>query len=345
MDRIRRLAELGQSVWLDLDLGIGAEDMDQAKEAGVAGVALDASAVGAVASLDAAARAPTAGSGPPSEPDARVLERVVVRAATLACDRLRPLYDASSGADGFASIPVAAPVAGDCAACVEQACRLWSLVGRPNLVVRIPGTRAALPAIESCLSHGLNVEAALVFSAARAREVADAWRRALAARASRGDAVDRVTALIGVAGGGFDAAAANAALVHEEHERFCALSPVEALRARGARPPRLRWIATSGGGLSDPSAIDVLVAPATIVTMTREGLRAYGERGEPAARLPRSRSRAHEEADRLAKHGVDFACVAEALEREALAARVEAYDRAVALVATRRRRPGAQARA
>ena len=73
----------------------------------------------------------------------------MVRELALVCDKLRSVYDSSSGRDGFASIEVAPALAGDTAGSVEQAARLWAAVNRPNLMVKIPGTRAGLPAIES----------------------------------------------------------------------------------------------------------------------------------------------------------------------------------------------------
>src|SRR5262249_13687240 len=114
--------------------------------------------------------------------DTVVLERIMIRDVVVACDTLRGVYETTLGADGFASIEVDPRLAYDAGALLDEAARLWREVDRPNLMVTIPATRAGVLAVEACLRRGINVNATLLFSVARYREVAGAHLRALERR-------------------------------------------------------------------------------------------------------------------------------------------------------------------
>src|SRR5687767_10507605 len=92
-----------------------------------------------------------------------------------ACDVLRPVYDASDGVDGRVSIEVDPRLSGDAEATIAEARQLWWLVDRPNLFIKIPATRASLPAIAQCLAEGISVNVTLIFSLERYGEVMDAF--------------------------------------------------------------------------------------------------------------------------------------------------------------------------
>lgn len=373
-NRIQRLAELGQSAWLDfLDrrLLTSGELRRLVDEDGIRGVTSNPTifekAISSSSDYDDVIR-----SAPASDSDARVLERIMVRDLTLACDELRAVYDRTNGADGFASIEVDPTIAHDTAAQVEQAKRLWDAVDRPNLMVKIPATRAGLPAIESCLAHGININITLLFSVSRYREVEEAYLRALERRVATGKPLDRVAsvasffvsridtkidalldampnALRGAAGAlRGQIAIANAKIAYEEYERRAGSERFRALAAKGARPQRLLWGSTSP---KDPRYADIYYVEAlagrdTVDTMTLDCVRAYLDHGAPEERLTRDRDRAHRQMAALAELAVDFERVTDQVEEEGVEKFVKSFrDSLRAIAAKRRAVAGAQPRA
>lgn len=365
MNGIRKLEELGQSAWLDfLDRRLlSSGELDQLIVQGVRGVTSNPTifqkAIVGASDYDEVIR-----TAPRSESDQRVLERLMVRDLTVACDVLRPVYEATAGADGFASIEVAPSLAEDAPASVEQALRLWNEVDRPNLLVKIPGTRAALPAIKSCLCHGINVNITLLFSEPRYREVAEVYLQALEARVAQRAPIDRVASVASFfvsrvdtkvdrlldeltgsrrsEGGALrgQIAIANARIAYEEYERILASPRWKRLAAMGARPQRVLWASTSP---KDPAYAELyyvgaLALPHTVDTMTLGCLRACIDHFVPevgaSAMTPTS---AHDRMDRLMSLGIDFGFIAEELESEGIASFADSYTKTMKSVAEKRR--------
>ncbi len=106
---------------------------------------------------------------------ARIFERLAVEDIRAAADLLRPLYDETEGADGYVSLEVSPDLAYDTAGTLADARRLWQLVDRPNLMIKIPATEAGLPAIRDAIAEGINVNVTLIFSVERYEAVIDAY--------------------------------------------------------------------------------------------------------------------------------------------------------------------------
>src|SRR5271155_2080004 len=173
---IARLIEYGQSVWYDfikrdlLDSGDlkrlidddglrGMTSNPTIFEKAIAGSTLYDKEIQKAGGKDPAAAA----------------EHVMVSDVQRACDLFRGVFDSSRGDDGFVSIEVSPLSANDTATTLSDAHRLWKAVDRPNLMVKIPGTSAGLPAIRKCLAEGININVTLLFAAARHREVMEAY--------------------------------------------------------------------------------------------------------------------------------------------------------------------------
>jgi transaldolase len=363
-NRIQTLAALGQSAWLDfLDrrLLLSGELRRMIDVDGLRGLTSNPSifqkAIATTSDYDALIR-----EAPPSESHASILERIMIRDLGDACDELRSVYDATRGADGFASIEVDPRIANDTAAQVEQAKRLWDAVHRPNLMVKIPATRPGLPAIESCLAHGVNINITLLFSVNRYREVIEAHLRALEKRVALGAPIDGIAsvasffvsrvdtkidklldampnALRGAAGSlRGQIAIANAKLAYEEYERIIASERWKALAQKGARPQRLLWGSTSPKDplYADTYYVEALVGRDTVDTMTREVFRAYLDHGEPAERLTRDRDRAHAQIAKLEELAIDLERITDQLEEEGIEAFVKAFRESVSAIEKKR---------
>lgn len=353
-NRLRRLEQLGQSVWLDFidrDLLCSGELDRLIAEDGLRGVTSNPTIFGK-AIAGSADYDEIIGEAAADEQDEVVLERIMVRDLALACDKLRGVYDASGGRDGFASIEVSPAIARETDAQIEEAQRFWRTIGRPNLMVKIPGTRAGVAAIEACLTRGININVTLLFSVTRYAEVLEAHLRALEQRARSGEPVGQLAsvasffvsrvdtkvdaALDAITGAGREAAQAlrgkigiaNAKLAYAHYEQNVAGERWKALAAEGARPQRLLWASTSTKDPAYPDTyyIDALAGPDTVDTMTPASIEAYREHGEPEPRIGRDVDLARQQMHALAELGIDFARVAAELEDEGVASFARSFD-------------------
>ncbi|MCC6312857.1 MAG: hypothetical protein IT337_02500, partial [Thermomicrobiales bacterium] len=123
---------------------------------------------------------------------AAIFEAVSVQDIRDACDLFRPIYDASAGGDGFASIEVSPGAARDTETTRQETRHLWQAVGRPNVMVKIPGTAEGAPVVREMLEEGLNINITLLFSIASYERVALAYVEALEARLQAGQPIDRI---------------------------------------------------------------------------------------------------------------------------------------------------------
>ena len=221
-----------------------------------------------------------------------------------ACDVLRPAYDASDGVDGRVSLEVDPRLAGDTDRTIAEARALWWLVDRPNLFIKIPATRAGLPAISQCLSEGISINVTLIFSLERYGEVIDAFFAGMERAAEAGHDLSSIASVASFFVSRVDtevdsrldkmgtpeaaalrgkAAVANARLAYELfEERFGESSPRwAALHGKGARLQRPLWASTS---TKDPAYPDTkyvveLVAPDTVNTMPESTILAVADHG------------------------------------------------------------------
>jgi transaldolase len=342
-DPLRRLTEEGVAIWLD-DMSRGRLVSDNLSD-----LVRDKHVVGVTTN-------PTIFQKAVSESDLydRQLRDLAVRGVDVddalrmvttydvrwACDVLRPAYDASDGVDGRVSIEVDPRLAHETEKTVAEARQLWWLVDRPNLFIKIPATRAGLPAISQCLAEGISVNVTLIFSLERYGEVMDAFldgvERARVAGhdlsrlgsvasffVSRVDtAVDKRLDKLGSAEASElrgKAAIANARLAFQRYEGVFSGERWAALAEAGAKPQRPLWAST---GVKDPSYYDTqyvveLVAGGVVNTMPEPTLDAVADHG--VVRGDTVRSGYADAADlmsRLAAAGIDMDDVVQVLEDE-----------------------------
>jgi transaldolase len=242
-----------------------------------------------------------------------ILDALIIRDIQDAADMLRPAWERTGGADGFVSIEVAAGLARDTEGSIAEARRLWNLVNRPNIFVKIPGAKEGWPAIKRCLAEGMNINITLLFSLAHYEAVAQAYLEALETRVEAGLPVDHLASvasffvsrvdtiadraidakLEGIADPAAEAtlkslrgqvAIANAKLAYARFRELFAPGNArwQKLAARGARVQRPLWASTS---TKDPAYRDVryveeLIAPQTVTTMPNATIDAFRDHGE-----------------------------------------------------------------
>ncbi|GAA3624000.1 transaldolase [Microbacterium awajiense] len=255
-----------------------------------------------------------------------------------AADVLRPVFDATNGVDGRVSIEVSPDLAHDTDATIAEAHKLWERVDRPNVLIKIPATKAGLPAITEVIGVGISVNVTLIFSLERYGEVIDAYLAGVEkAQAAGVDIsgiqsvasffVSRVDSEVDKRLGGSDAAAdlkgkagiANARLAYELFEQKFADERARSLVTAGATVQRPLWAST---GVKDPAYPDTmyvteLVAPGTVNTMPEKTLDATFDHGDVTGdTVTGNYADAHAVFDRLADAGIDFADVTQLLEDE-----------------------------
>lgn len=257
-----------------------------------------------------------------------------------AADILRPVHDATDGVDGRVSIEVSPDLAHDTDGTVAQAKELWATVDRPNVLIKIPATKAGLPAITATLAEGISVNVTLIFSLERYADVIDAYLAGLEQAQANGHDISTIHSVASffvsrvdtevdkrlVAIGTDEALAlksqaglANARLAYELYEQRFASDRAKALLAAGGRVQRPLWAST---GVKDPSLPDTLyvtelVAPGTVNTMPEKTLEATFDHGEVTGdTVTGTYEASHKLFADLAAVGVDFTDVTQVLEGE-----------------------------
>lgn len=355
---LRRLASLGQSIWLDYierALLVGGELERLIREDGISGVtsnpAIFEKAIGGHTDYDPEIKA-LARRGV-SAPE--IYEALVVEDVVRAADLLRDLYEASGRHDGYVSLEVSPLLAHDTGATLAEARRLWARVARPNLMIKVPATRAGLPAIRRLITEGINVNVTLLFSVARYLEVARAYLAGLADRQTAGDALNGVASVASVFLSRIDtlvdtkldrmsaltlrgqAAIACARLAYQQYRALTRSTSWQRLTAHGAWPQRLLWASTSAKdpAYSDVKYVEALIGPDTVNTLPPDTVAAYREHGNPAVRLEEELEAAHALPEQLAALGIDLEVVGEELERQGVQKFIEPYERLLATLTRR----------
>ena len=278
---------------------------------------------------------------------------------------LRPVYDRLGAKDGYVSLEVSPYLALDTAATVEEARRLWRSVDAPNLMIKVPGTDAGVPAIRTLIEDGLNINVTLLFSVEAYQAVAHAYIEGLEARLAKGEPIDRIASVASffvsridsqidkaidarVADGDGEAdalaalrgkvAIANAKLAYAWYRQTIAGERWQRLAAAGAMPQRLLWAST---GTKDPAYpdtlyVDTLIGPDTVNTMPPKTMDAFRDHGTVAETLTADLDDAKcvlADADRL---GLDLPGVTRKLVEDGVQQFADAADALLGAVAAKR---------
>jgi transaldolase len=273
---------------------------------------------------------------------AEIFEALSVADVRAACDVFADLHRDTGGLDGQVSLEVSPTLAGDTAATIREAERLWAAVDRPNAMIKIPGTVAGLPALTQCITSGISVNVTLLFSVDRYAAVIEAWLAGMERRLELGlplepvasvasffvSRVDgKVDALLDRAGADQPSplrgriAIANASAAYRLFEWSLGTPRWDRLAKAGARPQRPLWASTSTKDprYSDTHYVEALVAPRTVNTLPPETFAAYRDHGCPAVRIRDGIATAPAHLKALATAGIDLPAITRELEEEGVA--------------------------
>ena len=366
---LQDLGHAGQAVWLDFVQRKMLDERELAAMAGrdgVTGVTSNPSifekAIGSGDYDGALQRLVETADGDP----ASVFERLAVEDIQSAADQLRPVYDAKNGRDGFVSLEVSPYLAMDTEGSLVEARRQWKAVDRPNLMIKIPGAHAGVPAIRTLIGEGINVNVTLLFSLDAYLAVAEAHMAGLEELAARGGDIAKVAGVASFfvsridtkidgaidarlkAGAGDEEAAlkavrgkvaiANAKIAYQHYLKMIDTPRWKALAAKGAGVQRLLWAST---GAKDPSYSDViyvetLIGPDTVNTMPPKTMDAFRDHGQVAETLTQDIRGAEHVLAEAKRLGLDLDAVTKALVDDGVKQFADAADGLYAAVADKR---------
>jgi len=353
MKATQTLHERGQSLWLDnitrdlLDSGTLARYIDQLSVTGLtSNPTIFDHAIKNSSAYDAAIRKKVK-EGKAGED---LFFELALEDLTRAADLFRPIWDTTRGVDGWVSLEVSPLLAHDSGSTLAAAKALHARAGRPNLLIKIPGTKEGLPAIEEAIFAGVPINVTLLFSAAQYQAAAEAFMRGIERRVaaklqpeiesvasvfiSRWDAAvkDKVPEALrnqlGIAMGKRTYKAYRALLDSPRWQRVF---------NEGARPQRLLWAST---GTKDPAASDILyirslAAPFTVNTMPEGTLKALADHGDLGEMLPTDGGDSEEVLARFARAGIDVDALANQLQDEGAKAFVTSWKELMGVIAAK----------
>jgi transaldolase len=350
---LQRLSALGQSVWVDF------LSRDSIRGGHLQQLIDECAVVGATSNPTIFQKAMSEGSaydeqlhellgkdaGPPGVEE--TFWALAMQDIEDACDLFHPVWERSGRRDGYVSLEVDPRLAYDTLQTFREAMRLHETVARPNLMVKIPGTKPGLAAVEDVIAKGRSINVTLIFSLQRYAEVAESYTRGIERLVAEGGDPSTVASVASFFVSRIDTEAdrrldqvgapdelkgklaiANARLAYRHYLTAFSGPRWEFLAGKGATPQRVLWASTSTKNPAYPDTLYVeeLIGPDTVNTMPEETIEAYQDHGDPAPRLQTQVEKSERLLGELERVGVDYDDVTDTLEREGVEKFSESFE-------------------
>jgi transaldolase len=369
MNTVQQLHEAGQSIWYDnIQRGLlrNGELAGMIAREEIRGVTSNPTIF-----MNAMTKTPDYDAGLTTRAKAghsaeEIFWQLAVEDIVAGADLLGAMYQQTNAGDGYISLEVNPGLAHDTETTLSEARRLWQLVNKPNLMIKIPATKAGLPAITAAIADGINVNVTLIFSRERYAEVMDAYLQGLEQRVAAGLPVDRIASVASffvsrvdskvdghlaqmVEQGGAaaaqaagllgKAAIANAKLAYADYKAVFGAERFQQLRDHGARVQRPLWASTGTKNpkYSDVMYVDELIGPDTVNTVPPQTLQAFLDHGtvQPGT-LEQDLSGAEQALRDLEGLGIAMRVVTQELEDEGVESFMSAFNEVVEKMEQRR---------
>ena len=361
MNVLQQLEQQGQSIWYDnISRAILRQgELQRMVDEGVLGLTSNPTifdkAISGSAEYDDQIRELV--SADPAIDVAGLIQALMVEDIRAAADVLCPVYDRTRGRDGYVSIEVTPSKARDTDGTVAEVRELWSRVGRPNTMIKIPATREGLPAIARAIRAGININVTLIFSEARYREVADAYQSGLEQRLRDGKPLGHVASVASVFVSRIDtlvdaqldtlvagqrdpaeaarlrglrgkAAVANTQMIYQAFKEIFSSPRFAVMQAAGGVPQRPLWGST---GAKNPAYhdllyVDSLIGPHTVNTVPPQTYAAIIDHGRAEPTIEKNLAEARRLLELLPGAGIRLTHVLQTLEDEGVAAFEKSFD-------------------
>ena len=355
---VQQVQQLGQSIWYDnmRRALISSGELQRLIDLGISGLTsnptiFEKAIAGSNDYDDALLPLANAGNSPIEISDTLAIEDI-----QSAADLLRPVYDRTGGADGYASLEVSPHLAHDTDGTVSEARRLFAALDRPNVMVKVPATPEGMPAIRRLIGEGINVNVTLIFSLQAYSRVSEAYVEGLEDFAKSGGDLSRVASVASFFVSRVDtvvdsllreqvregrgelehlmgkAAIANARLAYRDFRTTFDGERVTDLRKKGARVQRPLWASTGtkDSAYSDVLYVESLIGPDTVNTMPEATLTAFLEHGIAAEAIERDVDGAVRTLESLEKAGVSMDEVTSKLLADGLGSFAASFDKLLA---------------
>jgi len=355
-NRLKKIHELGQSIWLDfIDRRImDSGDMQKLiTEDGVRGVTSNPAIFEKAFSSSSDYDEDIAKLAKEGKSNDDIFYGVAVEDIKRAADLFMQVYeDQVKGADGYVSLEVSPRFANDTEATTKQALELWKAVHKDNVMIKIPGTKEGLPAIQKSIAEGLNINVTLLFGLARYEEVTEAYISGLEERVKAGKEIEYVSSVAsfflsridvlvdpmlqekGLANLKGEVAIASAKKAYEIYKRVFSTDRFKKLEEKGAKPQRLLWASTGSKdpAFSDVKYVEALIGKDTVDTIPMDTLVAFRDHGNAENTLEEGLDTATATLEQLKTAGIDLAKITQQLEDEGIEKFNQPYDKLLAAI-------------
>ncbi len=364
LNPLKALHSFGQSVWFDYvrrNLLTSGELTRLIKEDGLRGMtsnpAIFEKAIGGSTDYDQALQKLVKKNSQPIV----LYEELAIEDIQNAADLFKPVFLESKGRDGYVSLEVSPTLANDTQATIEEAKRLWSMVSRANVMIKVPGTKAGIPAVEKLISEGININVTLLFSQQTYEQVAHAFIKGLQSYATKGGDISKVASVASFFVSRIDTAIdniineklktntdsaqqallndtlgkvaiANAKLAYQAYKKIFNSTQWQALEQKGAQTQRLLWASTGtkNPNYSDVLYVEQLIGTDTVNTMPPATFDAFKDHGKLAATLEADVDKATQVMENLKKLGISMDAVCHQLVEEGVKLFADAFEKLLA---------------
>jgi transaldolase/glucose-6-phosphate isomerase len=367
MNPLQQVNKYGQSIWLDYirrNMFSSGELKRLITEDGIVGVTSNPSIFEkAIAGSTDYKDAIQEFSGRDDVDNKAIFESLEAADIQQAADTLRPVYDATKHRDGYVSMEVSPRLAHDGEATLAEARRLWAMVDRPNLLVKVPATAEGIPVIQTLISEGINVNVTLLFATEVYEQVAEAFINGLEMRVANGGEVSNIASVASVFVSRIDTlvdnmiddrlqdmddprqatllkgikskvAIANARLTYQSYKKIYCGKRWQALLDKGAQTQRVLWASTGAKNpaLRDTIYMEELIGKDTVNTVPPATMDAFRDHGEPRDSIEDNVQGAHDVMVILEQSGVSMEKATDQLVKDGLRLFVEAFDKLLGAV-------------
>lgn len=359
MNKLKEIKDHGQSIWLDsfdrklMDSGELKKLID---EDGLSGITSNPSifekAIKGSSDYDEDIKKLSGDQ----KSDEEIFFNLAVKDIQRATDILKPVFDEAGGSDGFVSMEVSPHLANDTEGTIKQARDLWERIDRENVMIKIPATKEGLPAIQTCISEGININITLLFGLDRYREVTEAYISGLEERVKNNQPIDKIQSVASFFLSRIDVlidpllkekkldkmvgeiAIASAKRAYEIYREVFFSDRFRELEKKGATKQKVLWASTStkDPSFSDVKYVEALIGPNTVNTLPMETIDAFRDHGKVADHLENNLRDAGDHLNKLEEVGINLDDMTEQLEKEGVEKFNKAYDSLLSAVGEKR---------
>ena len=347
---LKKLESLGQSIWLDYirrDLITGSELQKLIDKDGLRGMTSNPAIFEKAIAESNLYDSDIQKMARKGENVNNIYETISQQDVQSAADVFRPLYEKTSGEDGYVSLEVNPHLAHKTKETIQEGRRLWRILDRPNVLIKVPATTEGLVAIRQLISDGINVNVTLLFSLSRYRAVAEAYVEGLEARLAKRKTIDHISSVASFFLSRIDTlvdpqlekimesdvkkkemateahgevAISSAKLAYQIYKEIFGSEQFKKLEEKGARAQRLLWASTSNKNpdYSDVKYIEALIGTNTVNTVPPQTIDAYRDHGDPRLSIENDLKKANSVLESLPELVIDLEQTTQQLEDEGI---------------------------